>query len=493
MISTEAIDLFQKALKAPEEIALQYYQAALQLNPEYAEAHNNLATLLLRKKNVAEAQAHYIHAIRLHPDYLEAHLNLGLVFLIQKQYPAAIKQFNNVLSLHAHSLSAHWHLANIYWQLQETDKAEEYWQKIITINPQDVEALNNLGAVAIQRKNTDKALIYFKQALTVDPKHKIARSNLASLLLQKNQLKEALWHYSLYLNLVPQDSEAHYNSGVALMLLGQLSQAIEHFEHAIHIRENYPEAYCNLAAIYLRLNNSEQARLYYQKTLQFQPSHAIAGYMRAALTGEAMPAQTPTDYIKNLFDHYAGHFDIHLLNTLHYRLPELLYQYSQPYLQEKKWRILDLGCGTGLAGAAFRKNAQHITGVDLSANMLAQAQKKNNYDQLIEGEILQILIKLEQKFDLILCLDTLVYFGVLDPIFSKIYERLNTHGLFGFSIELGKKFYQLEKTGRYRHNRLYVTKLIKKIGFEIVKQGQVDGRHQAGESVRCGLFLVQKK
>ena len=37
--------------------------------------------------------------------------------------------------------------------------------------------------------------------------------------------------------------------------------------------------------------------------------------------------------------------------------------------------MLDLGCGTGLAGAAFRAEVGHLTGIDLSAAMIAQAER----------------------------------------------------------------------------------------------------------------------
>ena len=45
--------------------------------------------------------------------------------------------------------------------------------------------------------------------------------------------------------------------------------------------------------------------------------------------------------------------------------------------------MLDLGCGTGLGGAAFRAVADRLVGVDLSPAMIAQAAAKDLYDRLV--------------------------------------------------------------------------------------------------------------
>jgi predicted TPR repeat methyltransferase len=39
--------------------------------------------------------------------------------------------------------------------------------------------------------------------------------------------------------------------------------------------------------------------------------------------------------------------------------------------------MLDLGCGTGLAGAVFRPFVERLVGVDLSPAMIARRDEKN--------------------------------------------------------------------------------------------------------------------
>ena len=50
---------------------------ALEIKPDYAEAHDNLGMALAGRGQVDEAIAHYQKALEIKPDYVEAHNNLG--------------------------------------------------------------------------------------------------------------------------------------------------------------------------------------------------------------------------------------------------------------------------------------------------------------------------------------------------------------------------------------------------------------------------------
>jgi predicted TPR repeat methyltransferase len=477
------------------ESALAHYQTALHWEPQYAEVHNNLAGLFYKQNKLNEARLHYAQAIDLKPDYLDAHFNLGLLFLAQKEKNAAMTQFKNVLSLHPNSIQAHWQLANIYWQDNHLEKVQYHYQKILTLDPHSAELFNNFSALMLKTNQIDTAINYFKQALNIDPKHKAARNNLAAILLQNNQFKESIWHYSLYLNLETSDKEALFNRAHGLMLTGQLNEAVYDLKKILTIDNNQIDTHCNLAAIYLKLKNKTAALTHYKIILNLTEDHAIASYMVSALTQQSMPDSAPLEYIKNLFDNYAFQFDIHLQNILSYKTPELLREQLTPFLEKKKYNLLDLGCGTGLSGNCFIDIAKKITGVDISTNMLSKAKEKACYDILIEKDILSSLIELEEYFDLILCIDTLVYFGNLHEFFARTVLCLPINGLLAFSIELADEdiaSYILQTTGRYQHTEIYVRELAQKNHLKLLKYLCVEGRQQENEAIKTGLFIFQK-
>ena len=72
--------------------------------------------------------------------------------------------------------------------------------------------------------------------------------------------------------------------------------------------------------------------------------------------------------------------------------------------------MLDLGCGTGLAGAAFRPHVDWLVGVDLSPKMIEEARKKGLYDRLAVGDITPFLAEQpERSAHLVIAADVFAY------------------------------------------------------------------------------------
>ena len=102
----------------------------------------------------------------------------------------------------------------------------------------------------------------------------------------------------------------------------------------------------------------------------------------------------PKAYVQALFDQYAPRFEHVLINDLGYRAPSLIFKAvvaarvaaKKPALFK---RAIDLGCGTGLAAAAFAKQVDHFIGIDLSAGMIKQARATNLYAELEVADMIE--------------------------------------------------------------------------------------------------------
>ena len=79
-----------------------------------------------------------------------------------------------------------------------------------------------------------------------------------------------------------------------------------------------------------------------------------------------------------------------------------------------------MGCGTGLSVRPFVDSSSYRVGVDVSLGMLEQAKKRGVFDEYIENDILSYVCKSEDKFDLIICTDTLDYLGDLSDFVKNI-------------------------------------------------------------------------
>jgi predicted TPR repeat methyltransferase len=200
----------------------------------------------------------------------------------------------------------------------------------------------------------------------------------------------------------------------------------------------------------------------------------------------------PESYVRHLFDQYAGRYDTALTEHLRYRGPAILLDAVQQMMRSLGHPplfgdVLDLGCGTGLAGAAFRSLAGRLTGVDLSPAMIAKADEKGIYDETHVAKIEDFLSAAateDAQYDLVLAADVFVYVGDLSPIFAGIRKVLTAAGLLAFTVEThagdGAK---LLPTLRFAHGENYLRQALNANGLAIQQLARTSVRSEKGVPV----------
>jgi predicted TPR repeat methyltransferase len=130
--------------------------------------------------------------------------------------------------------------------------------------------------------------------------------------------------------------------------------------------------------------------------------------------------------------------------------------------------ILDLGCGTGLSGLAFKDLAARLDGVDLSPKMIEAAATRGIYNALRVGDIETVLAEAGQHYDVLLAADTLVYLGDLASVFAGVRGRLKQGGFFFFTVETAGEGYELGPKRRYRHSERYIRQEAARAELEVM-------------------------
>lgn len=222
---------------------------------------------------------------------------------------------------------------------------------------------------------------------------------------------------------------------------------------------------------------------------------AAVAFLDAAETGSTPPPRADEGYVAALFDQYAAHFDEKLRGKLDYRAPECVLEAVLEVLGGRRGLdVLELGCGTGLAGVLLRPLARHLTGIDLSQGMLDRARERGIYDALVTGEITQTLASSQGSHDLIVAVDVLVYFGALEALFEQVARRLAPGGLFAFTVEKSEEpKYQLRSTGRYVHSLAYLRDCASAAGLHPRVEHQRVLRTEKGEPVHGHVVVLQKQ
>lgn len=209
--------------------------------------------------------------------------------------------------------------------------------------------------------------------------------------------------------------------------------------------------------------------------------------------------RAPSEYVEAVFDGYAGRFEDHLIG-LGYRVPglirERLMQDLTSGVTANLGRVLDLGCGTGLAGLmVVDLPIGDLTGVDLSAKMLAEARSKGVYTTLAHQDIVTFLAAGTDQWDTIIGADVLCYFGDLAPLLHAVRQKMRLGGRFLFSVELGHEAdpgWRLGSQGRYTHSSTYIEAALHASGFVVDSLREDALRSEAGAIV-IGLIVAARK
>lgn len=484
-----------KLLEKPE-LALQHYQKALTLKPDYAEAHHNLANLYAQLQNNQEAIVHYEKAIALQPNYIAAYNHLALLHLRQKNTHLAKNYFKIVHNSEPHNVLANYHLGNFALEENALSEALSYYEQGLNGDVNYIPLLTNLAATHLKLGNKDKAIMLYKHILQIDEEDAVTHMNLAAVYLLDKNDRLAIKHYSLVLQLDEKNFNAHFNLGTIFMGKESYDMASSHFQTAVALLPENADAHYNYATCLLKQNLPQTALHHLRQALKLAPDNAIFKFRLAAVSGEDNPRRPPVEYIRTLFDRYAERFDKDLLQSLQYKAPELLCALlKEPLAPIVNPIVVDIGCGTGLCGEYLQHLGAQLIGIDLSPGMLAIAKDKRIYQELIEGDIADILNNHYFHADALIAADVWIYFGDLSPLLQQALKQVKSGGFLAFSCEEGDKddnAFHLSPTGRYQHGRTYITNLLAATGWHLLADPQAILREQQGVPVVGRLYLCQK-
>jgi predicted TPR repeat methyltransferase len=297
-------------------------------------------------------------------------------------------------------------------------------------------------------------------------------------------------------------ADRRYAFGRELASRGDLTAAADLFVQAAEAEPAFVAAWFALGETATKLGDRAGAVAAFEKALALDPDDRCGAALQLAQLGAADPAQAMSSaYVRTLFDQYAPRFD-GALEALAYRGPQLLLDAVMRARPGTFAAVLDLGCGTGLSGAAFRPCVAHLTGVDLSPGMIARCRAKGIYDRLETGELAAFLKAertAQRRYDLVIAADVFAYVYDLAPVVRAVVDVLSPGGIVAFTVEtqqgvgvddgmsvnLGEKL-------RYRHGAGHVRAAIAAAGLALIELAPATTRIEAGEAVP-GLAAVARK
>ncbi|MFA4829377.1 MAG: tetratricopeptide repeat protein [Thermodesulfovibrionales bacterium] len=242
-----SIVTYERNIVWKDEVSL--WADTVKKNPYKARGHNVLGNAYYNKGLQDMAVEEYQIALRINPNYIEAYYNLGNAYKDKGLTDMAIEYYQIALRINPNYAEAHSNLGVAYKDNGLQDMAIEHYQIALRINPEIIEAYNNLGVAYKAKGLTDMAIEYYQIALRINPDNVDAHINMANAYDDKGMTDKAIEHYQIALKLNPDYADAHYNLGVAYERKGLLDEAIKQYQIALNLNPGHKIAQNSLNRI----------------------------------------------------------------------------------------------------------------------------------------------------------------------------------------------------------------------------------------------------
>lgn len=294
-------------------------------------------------------------------------------------------------------------------------------------------------------------------------------------------------------------ADRRFDFGRDLMLRGDLAAAADLMEQAIELEPGFASAWFMLGDLREQLGAWDEAIVAYTHACQSDPDDRHGAKLRLMRLGAEEVSSMPPGYVRALFDQYAPRFDKTLVQDLDYCGPQVLLKAvlaarHAARLPAHFKRVIDLGCGTGLAGREFASLSDELIGIDLSPGMIERARATGLYAQVDVTDMLQgLCAESDASANLVIAADAFVYVPKLEPLLREALRVLEPQGLLAFTVETHPGEGVILGRGlRYAHGEAYLRDAVSDAGLTACAIVPAATRVEANEPVPGFVVTASK-
>ena len=255
--------------------AIQLYQKAIELKPQFVEANFNLALAFRRKWGTEREVEQLKKVIALDPDHLIARNTLTRRYEELGQYDEVGRLAEGTLKTHPESAEAHYFAAKAMLKRGSVAEGLFHLQQAVRLAPDLSEAHYHLALILRKQGKRAEADVEFAKAEALREKQhrdiaaSIQMSN-AQLSFDRGDIDEAITALREVVTAQPEWPDAHWRLGFAQLRRGQLDSAAQSFRNALDLDPNYFEAHYYLGVIELGKKNLAAARVELERAVQLR-------------------------------------------------------------------------------------------------------------------------------------------------------------------------------------------------------------------------------
>ncbi len=280
--------------------ALGWFDAALELDPEYAAAHAGKCAVLVRGYSemddasyIERAESSCATALAMNPNLNVVHTSLGDLHMSTGRYSDAEAAYLAALANDPVNIDALRGLGIAYQRLKQPQEAEKILRRATDAHPGDAAAFNSLGVFLFQNGRYDEAAAQTEYAVALRPDDAKYITNLASAHMLQGDFASAARYFQRAVDVKP-TKNTYSSLGMMYFYVGDYDAAIESLRAAVELQPNDRLAWANLADTLWAAGMIQEARQAYQeaesmaaRALEVNPNDPFAtmdmAWIKAAL------------------------------------------------------------------------------------------------------------------------------------------------------------------------------------------------------------------
>jgi tetratricopeptide (TPR) repeat protein len=156
-----------------------------------------------RAGKVDEAIRHYQKALQIEPGFYAAHNNLGTDYLTKSDFVAARKEFEQVVALNQSDATAYFNLGNVCMLMNELPDARRFLDEGFRRQPDSALGHFLLGSINLRTGKMPEAEHALRQAIQLNPVMVQPRLQLVNLYLQQGRKQDAVTELHAFVSAFP--------------------------------------------------------------------------------------------------------------------------------------------------------------------------------------------------------------------------------------------------------------------------------------------------
>ena len=314
------LGLVKERLGAAAE-AIDLYKKALEIDPGYAMAYNNLGVYYLNRKEYQMAARSLRQAIRADSQLAEAHHNLGKTYfsealahekkkdatekdkaLAKELIDKAYECFDTALIIHSELSDALYHKALVALRRSERDTAKDCLRQAVELEPENARMNFEYAQLLLKDNNIRDGENCLKRAVKFDQENIVYRNTLANHYMRVGLWDRAEAELKELIKRVSNDADMYKRLGLVLVQNEKYSEAKDVLAKAATLAPGRADILGELGNVLYLSGEHERARLLLEQVARLAPKETK--YLM--LLGDVLMAQKKWQAAEGLFAALSG-------------------------------------------------------------------------------------------------------------------------------------------------------------------------------------------